>query len=252
MQNLFMRRRETVKIFESDGRSQETLQEGSLDKFFSENDDIILHGIEGAINREMRAELNVQEILATMLRATAIKRMLHLKNQWKTASDSLLRRSVTKQQDLRMKNETLTNEDLSPYDLMEDEELSSLCNSLCGKVSEAMRIVHDLTESSKRVGSRLLDYCSDDGVEGKMSTAKQEELAKMLDDHLASLPKDKHRPKSPGDDGEYIFGSDEYEDHIDSKFGGFKSNERVTPQPQGTSSEKSEVLKNINTKIMDL
>jgi len=42
----------------------------------------------------------------------------------------------------------------------------------------------------------------------------------MLDEHLASLPEDRHRPEISGDSGDYMFGSDDFDEFIDARFGG--------------------------------
>jgi len=208
---------------------------GTLDKYFIDNEHDKLFLEDAALSHHVKAELTVQESVATILRATAIKRMIRLKNEWKDAC-RLLDKHLLATRDGDNSTEFLRNgqdqsDDQSSgfsnnkaYASLDYKQIRALCNDLCIKVSDASKTVHQLTENSKRVASRLLDCCgADGGVEGRLSISQQEELAKMLDDHIATLPKDKHRPVKRGDQEDYIFGLDEFDEEIDSRFGG-KSN----------------------------
>jgi hypothetical protein len=135
-------------------------------------------------------------------------------------------RKVTAELDLRLeKNITTSTNTTTVHETeissMKTKDLEELCVNLLQRLSDASKAVRDLTTSAQRVGSRLLEISnSEGGSSSRMSPAKQEELVKMLDDHMANLPEDNHRPDSRGDDGNYIFGSDASDDFIDPKFGG--------------------------------
>jgi len=206
--------------------------EGALDAFFVVKDEATSKtSAEESISRETRAELTVQETLASILRATALKRAAIIKKRWLATAHALeVRISMLAQ------NNTITNHETDSHPQfagMSIEDLQSLSSNLGERFAEALQTVQELDESAKRIGSRLMDYCSSDGAEYRMSTFKQEKLARMMDEHLASLPEDP-KPESPGDDGQYIFGIDEYDEDIDPHFGGKPSARRVEHSSLGS------------------
>ncbi len=191
-------------------------KEGCLDVFFIEADDVTNSTLNKySVSHDERAELTVQESVATLLKASAQKKLSQIKNDWKIASDTLTKR--------RAKGEEPSSEtrglQVSPiHDNLDDEELEILCKNLGDEVLNAIDTLRELTESSKQLGRRLLDYCSVDGTEGRVSKVKQEELAKMVEDHIANLPDDRDRP---GYSDDYVFGSDEFRnDNFDPRYGG--------------------------------
>jgi hypothetical protein len=204
---------------------------GRLETYFSNNDEVesLTQYQKSELSRETRAELLVQETLAAMLRATALKRMALLKQRWTAAATALEGRlkENTDGENSGDNSTALTMGDVAPGDVetfrmhsdTEIKELSSLCSTLGKQLAEAMQTVKELDESSKRIGARLMDYCSTDGSSYRMSNAKRERFVKMLDDHLENLPEDP-KPTTSGGDGDYIFGIDEFDDSIDSQFGG--------------------------------
>jgi len=211
---------------------------GRLETYFSNNDeaDSLAPYQKSELSGEIRAELLVQETLAAMLRATALRRMALLKKRWMAAATALeLRLNENTKSGYNADNATiLAIDDAAPGEVensrmysdanAEVDELSSLCSTLGEQLSEAMQTVKELDESSKRIGSRLMDFCSTGGSSYRMSTAKREKFIKMLDDHLENLPEDP-KPTTSGGDGGYIFGIDEFDDSIDSQFGGVYSDE---------------------------
>jgi len=216
-------------------------EEGLLEIFFQAGDDVTFFDVkDGAISREVRAELTVQQTVAVMLRATALSRLYRLKTQWKLAVDELARRD--QKQNYRSGEEDTTNHtgdkplDVKGGDLddddndnddssmtMEEGELETIANTLGQKVIQAAETVRNLTESSKTLTTRLLDYVSTGSVEGRLSESQCEELAKAIESHIASLPPDSQRPDGFGDDDEYVFGSDDYDKDIDPSFDGRRS-----------------------------
>ena len=196
---------------------------GSLEAFFVPEENLKVTSLTDEISIETRAELTVQETLAGILRATALKRMEVLKGRWISAATALERRTDATAS-------AAVPDGQGPgadprYEDMDLAELEALSGSLGKRFSEALQTVQELSESAKRIGSRLLDYCSTEGVEYRLSSAKQERLYEMMDEHVGGLPEDL-RPDRPGDEGGYVFGSDEYDDMVDPTFGG-----RPVPDP---------------------
>jgi hypothetical protein len=214
---------EVVDDFVNGQRSMEksnSAEEGSLEILFIETDDVMNITLDNyAVSHDERAELTVQEAVATLLKATALKRLSQLKIEWKDASNTLSQRRALQAGD---KTESaLQAPQPTLHENLNDEEVENLCKNLGEEVLDALATVNELTESSKQLSRRLLDYCSADGMEGRLSQGKQEELAKMLAEHLASLPDDDR--DEPGYSEDYTFGADQFYDGIDSRYGGSPS-----------------------------
>ena len=205
-------------------------QKGSLDFFFEEEEEFSgLELREGSASHEERAALTVQESVAIMLKATAFRRLTKLKNEWKAANEEQQKREFLKNRDT---NDEHLNQGIASkggiYESLNDEELSQTCRALGKQAVEAMTTARELTESAKQLNSRLLDYCAADGVEGRLNTKKQQELAKALDQHLAQLPDDP-RPTESGANEDYVFGMDEFDSSIDPMFGGDRPKKTIPP-----------------------
>ena len=203
-----------VDDYVNEKRRKSTLK-GSLDDFFLESEDFMNSKLaKHAVSHDERAELTIQEAVATMLKAAAMNRLSRIKNEWKIASDSLFLRKAQKEDDDK---ETANDpKDNLPFDHMPTDELEKHFTKLGEEMLESMAVVRELSDSLNELGRRLLDYCSTDGLEGRVSRSKQDELAKMLQEHVDSLPDDR---ETPGYDEDYVFGSDEFRDEIDPKYG---------------------------------
>jgi len=198
--------------------SPETSAEGSLEIFFKPVNDVSISNASESVDDEIRAELTVQQTIAVMLRATAMKRLHNLRIKWQIAVNAL-----SKHRNLNKGNRSNSAEESNNFEKINEsevKELETICNSLGHKVTEAAKSVQDLSKSLKSLSDRLLNYCSKSSVEGRIPEAKIEELAKAMKSHIASLPPETHRPDSPGDDGIYVFGSDEFHNEIDPSYGG--------------------------------
>ena len=240
------------------GRGEERIENpgamskrGTLDFFFEEDEEHSgLELREGSASHEERAELTVQESVAIMLKATAIRRLTKVKDEWKCANEEQQRREFLNCQDQDKEDEdqlAQTNENQgSIYDALNDDELGQTCRVLGQKVVESMTTARDLTESASQLNKRLLDYCAADGVEGRLNSKRQEELAKALDEHLASLPDDP-RPTESGASDDYVFGTDEYDNKIDPRFGGERS--KKAPPP---TKKKSRTVEQANGETMEV
>ena len=201
---------------------------GSLDEYFLDTD-MFPSFTNNTITSETRAEMTVQETVATLLRATAMKRFAIAKSKLTRIVTEMDRRESG---DATSVNLAASNDfsDLSP------DELQELFLKVGHDVVDAQRSLYESERSTDRVNSHLLDYSVTNGVQYKLSQAKLERLDRMMDEFINSLPEDTHRPDSPGNDGSYEFGSDQYDDNIDPSFGG-KSREEyvVRGLPNGES-----------------
>jgi hypothetical protein len=205
-----------------------SIQNGSLDEYFLDTD-MFPSFTNNTITSETRAEMTVQETVATLLRATAMKRFAIAKSKLTRIVTEMDRRESG---DATSVNLAASNDfsDLSP------DELQELFLKVGHDVVDAQRSLYESERSTDRVNSHLLDYSVTNGVQYKLSQAKLERLDRMMDEFINSLPEDTHRPDSPGNDGSYEFGSDQYDDNIDPSFGG-KSREEyvVRGLPNGES-----------------
>jgi hypothetical protein len=196
---------------------------GTLDELFKVDDDLSsLELRQGSTSHEERAELTVQEAVAVMLKAAALRRLMRLKNEWKQATLEQERRKHSNSNPNSNSNPSRQQVNMNKntfFQSLGDDELSSVCNKLCQKVADAMKTARELTDSASQLQKRLLDYCTVDGVEGRINIQQQQELAVALNEHIAALPDDP-RPTKSGASDDYIFGSDEYDQRIDSRFGG--------------------------------
>ena len=226
---------------ERSGKSGAGIKQGTLDFFFEGNEehsDLELR--EGSASHEERAELTVQESVAIMLKATAFRRLTKLKDEWKVANEEQQKREFLKCQEDKPDEEQLVQRSepqVNIYESLNDDVLSQTCRVLGQRVVEAMTTARDLTESANQLNKRLLDYCAADGIEGRLSSKRQQALAKALDEHLASLPDDP-RPTESGAGDDYVFGMDEHDSKIDPRFGGERSTK--TPPPTTKNSRTVE------------
>ena len=171
--------------------------------------------LESKIAVETRAELTVQETVATLLRATAIKRFLSVKSRFaKIVTEIDCREELRNRQ---QEEHEFYDKDFSDTSY---EELQDLFDSVAMEVMEAQRSLYESDRSADRVNAHLLDYGTTNSVQYRTSNAEIERLEKMMDEHISSLPEDSHRPDVPGDDNSYVFGLDEMSEQIDPRYGG--------------------------------
>ena len=191
---------------------------GCLDEYFLAAEDVFPSFCKSRIAQETRAELTVQETVASLLRATAMKRFYSAKSKL-----SMIVLEMDHRENLvRYKP---SDNVLSRVSL---EKLQELFTKIGSEVIDAQKSLYEADRSCDRVNSHLLDYSISNGVQYKMSQAEIERLDKVMEEHVASLPEDTHRPTTPGGDGTYVFGTDEYDDNIDSNYGGRNPKEYVT------------------------
>jgi len=189
------------------------IRNGLLDEYFLETD-MFPSFVNSTIAKETRAELTVQETVATLLRATAMKRF--------SLAKSKLNEIVT-EMDRRENSDDAENHDLivnNEFNGVSSEDLQDLFHTVGNEVVDAQKSLYESERSTDRVNSHLLDYSVTNGVQYKQSQAELERLDTLMDDFINSLPEDTHRPDTPGSDENYTFGSDEEEGQFDAKFGG--------------------------------
>ena len=191
----------------------QNIRNGLLDEYFLETDMFPSFG-NSTIAKETRAELTVQETVATLLRATAMKRFSLAKSKLNEIVAEMDRREIsddTENHELAANNE---------FDSVSSEELQELFHTVGNEVVDAQKSLYESERSTDRVNSHLLDYSVTNGVQYKQSQAALERLDTIMDDFINSLPEDTHRPDNPGSDPSYEFGKDEEEGQFDAKFGG--------------------------------
>ena len=189
---------------------------GQLETYFMDANHLFpSFKLESKIAVETRAELTVQETVATLLRATAIKRFLSVKSRF-----AKIVAEIDKREELRhdeQEEHEFYDQDFSDTS---HEELQDLFNTVALEVMEAQRSLYESDRSADRVNAHLLDYSTTNSVQYRTSNAEIERLEKMMDEHIASLPEDSHRPEVPGNDDSYVFGLDEISEQIDPRYGG--------------------------------
>jgi hypothetical protein len=183
---------------------------GLLDEYFLETD-MFPSFDNNKITKEARAELTVQETITTLLRASAMKRFSMAKEHLTKIFNEMDRRGCDDEAEKLVKND---------FDGVTSDDLELLFERVGNEVVEAQRSLYEAERSTDRVNSHLLDYSTTNGVKYKLSQSELERLDKMMDDHIASLPDSDHRPETPGNDGSYVFGADEFDGKIDPTYGG--------------------------------
>lgn len=199
---------------QAESATMEESQLGILDVFFLDDNDLFPSFSSSKIAQETRAELTVQETVAALLRATAMKR-------FSTAKSTLT--EIVNEMDRRENEDDGERDRDAPDDnfgTISSDDLQEMFMKVGSEVVSAQKSLYEAERSCDRVNSHLLDYSVSSGVQYKLSQASIERLNKMMDEHIASLPDDTHRPDTPGNDESYVFGSDEFDENIDSQYGG--------------------------------
>lgn len=174
---------------------------GCLDAFFASEEDLFAATYDASVSRELRAELEVQEAHAALLRASALKQFAAVKAEWLAAGRVLTAR--LDDQDAAddahkvsvMEENTSMPDGVIDLDSMSVDALKEYCSAVATRLRDISEKVHHLDVTAKRIGSRLMDYSNADGIEGRLSIAQQEELASMVNSHLDSLPENWKAPE---------------------------------------------------------
>lgn len=182
------------------GNQHHSEGKGSLETFFMNAMHMFPLFHKSEIAKETRAELTVQETVATLLRATAIKRFLSVKKRFTKIVLEMDRRADLDGGDQQI----FSDED---FRSVSTEELDGLFKSVGEEVMEAQLSLYESDRSTDRVNAHLLDYSTSNSVQYRTSQAEIDRLHKMMEEHLESLPDDSHRPDEPDGDESYVYGT---------------------------------------------
>jgi len=161
---------------------------GTLDGFFEPVKDIFANTSENSLSRSYLAELEVQEALAHLLRATAAKRINNVSENWMLASKLL---------DARLGVQgggSSVVSGITELDSMNVGDLQLYCKSLMTRLQQLRQTVQQLDGSARQISLRLMEYTQGDSIEGKIPLDKQEKVCNMVDDFVNDLPDD-YKPK---------------------------------------------------------
>ena len=188
---------EATTGLESKGRAfeyGETL--GSLDLFFLPPNEIFMETHDSA-SPQVRAELEVQESLATLLKASALKRLESVKATWLMANkllrarqNSAIDESAHVEPSIQQSHIPVINSGIRRLDHMETESLQVYCRDLFHNMSDMFQKVYHLELSCQRIKARVFDYSAGDSTEGKISYVLQNELFGLVDEFVESIPSD--------------------------------------------------------------
>jgi DNA primase catalytic core len=156
---------------------------GPLDDFFIDSEDDFIANFDEA-QRSFRAELEVQEALADLLRASAARKLSNVNSNWLIASRLL---------DSRLGVETDDSDVVSGIEELDSMNIGSLklyCQSLLTRLQQLYDAVRRLDESAKRISTRLMECSQGDSTEGRISSAKQEQLSDEIEEFLNMIPDD--------------------------------------------------------------
>jgi len=148
------------------------IRSGSLDWFFEASErEEIEHSSEITEKFEKKlAELTVQETLAILLHAGAVKKRDKLLEEYNTAV-------------LELENYEGEADDVGNG--IEKEGLKADAEKIGSQLQLSMRTVSDLSESCRRISSRVLDYASFQNREFQTNSVAIEKLEALLDEQAA-------------------------------------------------------------------
>ena len=199
---------------QSQERSSANLKpRGSLDVFFyPAKDDVFSDPFFSNSTRSLHhanlADLIVQETVATILRATAFKKLAIVKEAWQQAKTALLERTSAKDVNVIINNFSRRNYAIVKYYYtLEIEELKAEVASIELKLIESVKAAQELDTAARRIGSQMLDYSSTSSL-GLASITSEDALAKVLDEYVDGLPEDAPSEtfRDDDDDDAYIIG----------------------------------------------
>jgi hypothetical protein len=171
----------------NDDGPDEELQ-GTLDRFFALDEDIFATTYDETVTRSFRAELEVQEALAYLLRSSAARKLNNVNSNWLLSSRLL---------DARLGVEGSVSDVMSgvaELDSMNVGDLQLYCQSLMTRLKQLYDTVYELDASSKRISTRLMEYSQGDNTEGRISIAKQEQVCSEITQFVSDLPEG-YQPK---------------------------------------------------------
>jgi len=193
--------------------------ENSLDQYFVAQDDFSTMTVANggdSVSGEVRGELCVQELLATLLWATTSKRASAIQKEFISAFNAM--NETTNVED-GGDNESITTTDSNGEAPMEKARLESNLQRLAADLRETNISLQQLAESAKRITSRLMDQGAMDGLEGRVSISLQEEIAAKVDAHLQSIVRGAPTQRDAVSDRDMLLGDsrddEPYEDTLE-------------------------------------
>jgi uncharacterized protein YjbI with pentapeptide repeats len=186
--------------------SMQLAKENSLDRFFVPEDEYSVITSDGSASGQLRGELFVQELLATLLWATTSERARVIQKEFVSLFTALNETTSTDgdsegEDDSSSSSmptfavadggggldDSNNNATGSGPTLEEKEQLESNLKELATSLRDTNAALRQLAESAKRISSRLMAQGTADGLEGRVSLILQEELANHVDAHLHNL-----------------------------------------------------------------
>ena len=159
--------------------------QGTLDEFFRQDEDVFASTYDESVPRSFRAELEVQETLAYLLRSSAAAKLSNVNSNWLLASQLL---------DARLGGVDGGDMDvvcgIKQLDSMNIGDLQLYCQSLLTRSQQLHATVLQLDASATRISTRLMEYSLGDAAEGRIPVAKQEQLCREIEEFLNELPDD--------------------------------------------------------------
>jgi len=199
---------------------------GSLDVVFEDRAPEALHGASVLQDGDARAQLTVQEALATILKCMETLRRDHLLAMWRETEAELSRRPVAEDaggdgdavsadvmeaadSEVDAFPDLPVPQKLSPA-AMATHELQALVPRIQAQAAAATASVRRQEDSHRRVRGRILEHATQGkGVSEFSSTAvEREELYDMMDNFLDNLEEDGDVGLHHDDDALYVFGTD--------------------------------------------
>jgi hypothetical protein len=194
---------DSMSLMPADASDMQIAEEGSLDRFFVTKDEYSVITNDGTASGELRGELFVQELVATLLWASTSERASVIQNEFVSLFNALNETSSTGGNgdgEDESSMPTFAGSDGSDDDLnknsadarptltlSEKEQLESNLAQLGTDLCDTNTALRQLAESAKRITSKLMDQGTMDGLEGRVSVVLQEELAGHVDAHLVNL-----------------------------------------------------------------
>jgi hypothetical protein len=194
---------DTNRAVSNTAPSVQLTKANSLDRFFVPEDEYSVIKNDGSASGQIRGELFVQELLATLLWATTSERARVIQKDFISLFNALNETTNTNGDSEGEDDPTSSsmpafvaaadggggldnsnnNASGSAPTLAEKEQLEELAMSL----RDTNGALRQLAESAKRISSRLMAQGTADGLEGRVSLVLQEELANHVDAHLTNL-----------------------------------------------------------------
>mmetsp|Transcript_14180 Transcript_14180/g.20397 ORF Transcript_14180/g.20397 Transcript_14180/m.20397 type:complete len:394 (+) Transcript_14180:3-1184(+) len=164
---------------------------GTLDPLFEEPEDVLEQFRDERLSKSYLAELEVQESLAYLLRASAAKKLESVNTNLMVAMQLLEERIEIAGVDGPDAASTVTC-GVEELDEMNIGDLQIFCQSSLRRFQQLQSTAQRLDESAKRISTSLYQYSRVD--ETRVSPERQREVVKLVDEFVEGLPEDNEAP----------------------------------------------------------